>query len=89
MKKTVSILITGRVQGVGFRYHTRNRAEEYNIKGFVRNEVDGSVYIEASGEESNLEQFIEWCRSGPRLARIDTFCTKTLELRDYSGFSVK
>ena len=89
MTKSISIQITGRVQGVGFRYHARYRAEEFGIKGFARNEEDGSVYIEAAGEESKLDQFVDWCRSGPRLARVDTFCTKPLELRDYPGFSVK
>ena len=89
MPKSISIHITGRVQGVGFRYHTRNKAQEFNIKGFAKNEPDGSVYIEAEGEEPDLEQFMDWCRSGPRLARVDSFCTKPIPLKDYTGFAVK
>jgi acylphosphatase len=45
----VSIRISGKVQGVFFRASTKGKAEQYGINGFVRNEKDGSVYIEAEG----------------------------------------
>ena len=57
MKKAVILKISGRVQNVGFRYHTRKKAQEMGISGFVKNQVDGSVYIEAEGEEEVLAAF--------------------------------
>ena len=65
------IRIYGRVQGVGFRYFAGKEARTLNIVAFPRNESDGSVYIEAEGDEASLEKFIEWCRKGPKEARVE------------------
>jgi len=70
VKRSVSIYVQGKVQGVGFRYSSKARADSLNITGYVQNMFDGSVYIEASGMESNLHQFIQWCRQGPALAQV-------------------
>jgi len=64
-------------------------AEENGIRGFVRNDPNGSVYIEAEGEESQLEIFTDWCRQGPRWASVDSIRIREIETRNYSGFSVK
>lgn len=69
--RQVVIKIHGDVQDVGFRYEAKRMADEFNIKGFVRNESDGSVYLEAEGEEKELEKFLEWCRRGPRFSRVE------------------
>lgn len=69
--KHISIRITGKVQGVFFRAAAKEQAEGLNITGFVRNEPDGSVYLEAEGEEIMLEQLTEWCAQGPPRARVD------------------
>ena len=66
------IKVTGKVQGVFFRDSTRSKARELGIRGFVRNEQDGSVYIEAEGGEDVLNKFTDWCRKGPELARVDS-----------------
>jgi len=65
-----NIRITGRVQGVGFRYSARQVARNLGISGFVRNLPDGAVYIEAEGTLTQLEEFIEWCNEGPSRAVI-------------------
>lgn len=62
---TVSIRVTGKVQGVFFRASTKEKAIELGVMGTVRNERDGSVFIEAEGEEEILNQFISWCKIGP------------------------
>ena len=54
--KHLSIHVSGKVQGVFFRASTKEKAEEFNIKGNVRNNADGSVSIEAEGEEENLQE---------------------------------
>ena len=89
MKKSLSISIFGRVHGVGFRYHALNKAEEMGINGFIRNEQDGSVFIEAEGEEASIDEFVDWCRQGPRWASVDSIEIKSIEPRNYRAFSVK
>lgn len=67
----IEIKIFGTVQGVFFRDSTKQHADRLHIKGFVRNELDGSVYIEAEGSEKNLDEFIAWCEHGPDTAMVD------------------
>jgi acylphosphatase len=70
MKKQFSIRVSGKVQGVFFRASTKETADKLGVKGFVRNEPDGNVYIEAEAEEETLKQFVEWCHLGPPRARV-------------------
>jgi len=62
--------VTGRVQGVWYRGSTRSRAAELGLAGWVRNEVDGSVALEAEGPEERVNELIEWCKKGPPAARV-------------------
>jgi acylphosphatase len=64
-------MITGRVQGVGYRYSAVIRANQHGLSGWVRNTRDGHVEIVAEGRESDLESFIEWCRRGPSAAWVE------------------
>jgi len=89
MKKAISLSIKGQVQGVGFRYHTLNRARELEIYGFVTNQPDGSVYIEAEGSSAAVDLFVEWCRQGPRRAIVESVEINRIESRNYIGFTVK
>jgi len=68
--RTVSIHITGKVQGVFFRQSSREKAIQLDIRGTVENLPDGSVYILAAGENEAIEAFIEWCNIGPARAEI-------------------
>lgn len=70
MKKRFTIRIFGEVQGVGFRYAVREQAAQLGILGFARNEKDGSVCVEAEGEEERVNAFLRWCRHGPSFARV-------------------
>ncbi|MCM3018363.1 MULTISPECIES: acylphosphatase [Priestia] len=65
MKKHVHMIVDGRVQGVGFRHYTQLKAMEYSINGWVRNRDDQKVEIDAEGEESNIQKFIEEIKKGP------------------------
>lgn len=71
MKKHLNIRITGRVQFVGFRAFTQRTALQLGITGHVKNKADGSVFVEAEAEESELNTFIEYCRKGTRWSRVD------------------
>ena len=63
--KHVDIRVTGTVQGVFFRVSAQRAAIERGVTGTVRNEPDGSVFIEAEAEEDTLDGFVDWCRKGP------------------------
>ncbi len=89
MKTSYRIRVTGKVQNVGFRYYTAKTAQEFNIDGFVKNETDGTVYIEAEGEADAMETFTNWCRRGPQWARVDRFDIQEQPLMGYVGFKAK
>jgi len=86
---TYRIEIEGRVQGVGFRFFVLKTAQQYNIKGFVRNQKDRSVLVEASGEENNMNEFIAACRKGPTPARVLSFHLSQLPEKDFNIFEIK
>lgn len=67
----LSARITGRVQGVGFRNFTHRRARRLGVTGWVRNERDGSVRLEAEGPRETLEALVDAVEEGPRLARVE------------------
>ena len=86
--KHLSIRIYGSVQGVFFRYSAKSQAEKLGIKGLVRNESDGSVYIEAEGDGAALEKFLEWCRSGPMFASIERVEAEEAPLKNFTEFVI-
>ena len=61
---------TGRVQGVGFRWFASHAGRDLGLRGFVRNESDGSVLAEVEGEPAAVERFVEQVRRGPAHARV-------------------
>ena len=67
----LEITVTGRVQGVGFRWHTVRQATALELGGRVRNQPDGSVHIVAEGPRPALEALLAWAREGPSHARVD------------------
>lgn len=89
MNKSVVLKIYGKVQNVGFRFHTKKTADSLQITGFVKNQPDGSVYIEAEGNESQLDHFILWCQNGPTWARVERIEMQSTPIQDFKGFVVK
>ncbi|MDC7226339.1 MAG: acylphosphatase [Spirochaetales bacterium] len=77
MTKALRINVTGRVQGVGFRYTAQQKASRLRLTGWVRNERDGSVEIRAEGEPEQLAALLDWLEAGgppcSRISRIDHF----------------
>jgi acylphosphatase len=88
MRKSFSIRVSGKVQGVFFRASTKEKADELNIQGVVKNESDGSVSIEAEGEENNLQVFIAWCKQGPQRAQVNRCESTEREFRNYKSFNI-
>ena len=87
--KNIQITVSGRVQGVGFRWSAVNKAEQLGIKGFVRNMYDGSVFIEAEADEISLDHFSIWCHKGPSFARVEKVDTTPGIVKNYTSFSVR
>ena len=71
--------LTGRVQGVGFRWWTRKTGEKLGLRGTVKNLPDGSVEVHAAGSPEKLDRLEEALQGGPRSARVDEI--RTLESR--------
>jgi acylphosphatase len=86
--KHFKISVSGKVQGVFFRVSTKEQADLLGIKGFVRNEPNGDVYIEAEGEEGNLQDFLKWCGHGPSRAHVDNLKIEEGLLKDFVRFEV-
>jgi len=80
------VIVTGRVQGVGFRWGTLEEAERLGLSGSVRNETDGSVRVEVEGDRS--DELIEWLRHGPPFAEVDTIELRDIPETGESGFKV-
>lgn len=66
----LKLRITGRVQGVSFRWYAKQQADALGITGYAKNLPDGSVEIVAEGPERKLEAFVAWCRKGPAAAQV-------------------
>lgn len=88
MLKHLNISVYGRVQGVFYRASAMDAADQLNIKGFARNEKDGTVYIEAEGEEDDLREFVSWCYKGPAKAKVDRVATEEASMKNFTKFSI-
>jgi acylphosphatase len=90
MRKQVSITIIGSVQDVGFRYTARGKARSLGLVGFVRNELDGSVYLEAEGDAEHVNRFLSWCAEDPTGSHIRQVRVETYEpAKQYTGFVIE
>lgn len=84
------IKISGRVQGVGFRYYTRQIANSLKIKGWVKNCYNGNVECLATADEAIINEFIQILKKGPALAKVDNILVSKLnEIKNYESFSIK
>lgn len=88
--KTVRAIVTGRVQGVWFRAHTRDKARELGVAGYARNLPNGNVEIVAQGESAQVEALMNWARSGPPMAEVtDIEVIETVPEADYRTFEIR
>ena len=88
MNHTYAIHIKGKVQGVFYRKSAREKAIEIGLTGTVSNEDDDSVLILATGTESQLKTFIDWCWQGPSRAKVESVQHEQLPTREFAGFII-
>lgn len=88
MRRAVEVRVTGRVQGVFFRASCAEYARQLGVRGWVRNEPDGSVLAHFEGGWSSVEEIVDWCRTGPRRAEVDGVEVTKVAPIDTEDFSV-
>jgi acylphosphatase len=88
--KKVKVTVSGRVQGVWFRATTHEKAVELGVKGYVRNLVNGGVEFIAEGEDSKVDELVQWAEHGPPLAQVEQIKIVELEYdKEYTSFHIK
>ena len=89
MKVRMHIWISGFVQGISFRYYTKEQAEDLDVNGWVKNLPDGRVEAVFEGEESAVKQVIEFCRHGPNGADVtDVKIHKEKFISEFQDFRI-
>lgn len=69
--KSIRIIVSGKVQGVGYRMFVRKHALSLEISGFAQNKPDQTVLIEACGQPEDLDDLVKFCQKGPRFAKVE------------------
>ena len=84
------VVISGRVQGVLFRQSARANALELGLSGWAHNLLDGKVEIVCEGDSKRVEEFIQWCKKGPSLARVERVNVSFEEYKgEFQNFEVR
>lgn len=87
--KRVRVLVSGRVQGVGFRYSCEDVARDHGVSGWVRNLPDGGVEAEFEGLDADVDAMVTWCRIGPPMAWIDQVKVTDMQPTGERGFRIR
>ncbi|MGB0851353.1 MAG: acylphosphatase [Bacteroidia bacterium] len=87
--KCSKVRVEGKVQGVYFRVSAKQKAMNLGVNGYVKNESDGSVSFEIEGEEDAVSSMVQWCRSGPALARVSHLEVNNSAERNFVDFQIK
>lgn len=82
------VTVRGRVQGVGFRWHARRRAQQLGVTGWVRNTSSGSVEAHVEGKRESVELLLDWLAVGPPSARVSELEEVSVEPIEPPSFQV-
>lgn len=85
-KAACKTYVSGLVQGVGFRYHTQQKATELELAGYAENLSDGRVCVYAEGEISKLQHLVDWLELGPPSASVSAITVEWLDQKGLQGF---
>ncbi len=89
MLKTISIIVSGKVQGVFYRQSAKEIALDIGITGQAANHPDGTVHITATGTEQQLAAFCTWCSAGPPRAHVTSVDRKEIPLQIFIAFTIQ
>ena len=89
MNVRAHVIISGHVQGVFFRAHTRDFARKFGLNGWVKNRPDGKVEAVFEGDEEEVNSIVDWCNDGPPEASVSNVDVKWEDFRgEFKGFEV-
>lgn len=89
MKARAHMIIEGIVQGVFFRKYMKENADRLNLKGWVKNNPDGTVEAIVEGEKEDIKELIKWALTGPPLASVKRICVEWMEYKDeFKSFQI-
>lgn len=89
-KVRAHVVVTGRVQGVYFRYATREEANMRGVKGWVRNLREGGVEVVFEGEKTKVEELLDFCHYGPPEAKVSSVkVTRGVYTGEFKVFSIR
>jgi acylphosphatase len=86
--KNLRLTIRGNVQGVFFRAETKKMADLLGVKGFVKNQTDGSVFVEAEGTPDAVHKLIDYCHHGPEKASVERVSIVLGDLTHHTSFEI-
>ena len=86
--KCVHLIVSGRVQGVFFRANTRDKALELGLHGYAKNLPDGNVEVVAQGDESKINELIEFIKKGSGIAKVTDMQVKHKEPENFKNFEI-
>jgi acylphosphatase len=87
--KNLRVVVTGKVQGVFFRASTKKVADIIGVRGYVMNQADGSVYVEAEGDDDMVNKLIDYCHHGPDTAKVEKVSITLGVVVGYDGFEIR
>ena len=87
--RAVTVKVTGRVQGVSFRWYAVQEAERLGVSGWVRNEPDGSVAAHLEGDDAAVDAMVQWCRDGPSYAWVRNVAVTDARPTGDRGFGIR
>lgn len=83
------VYISGRVQGVGYRYNTYRQARQLDVKGWVQNLKDGRVEAWFEGELESLQRMLKWCEGGPLSAKVEEVLAEAATASGFEDFKIR
>jgi acylphosphatase len=87
--KAVTVKVTGRVQGVSFRWYAVQEAERRGVAGWVRNEPDGSVAAHLEGDDGAVDAMVDWLREGPSYASVRDVAVTEVQPTGADSFGIR
>ena len=87
--ETMHLVISGKVQGVFYRASAKKKADELNVRGWIKNTPEGNVEALVTGKHPQIEEFIQWCKSGPDRAVVKEVSIHKQKLREFNSFKIE
>ncbi|MGL5805406.1 MAG: acylphosphatase [Xenococcaceae cyanobacterium] len=85
----VRVVVSGTVQGVGYRYYTARQAEQLGVKGWVKNLANGDVEAVFTGDRFVVERMVKWCHRGPSAAVVTNVAIEPCESGEFNSFQIR